>query len=89
MNIALHLERLVLDGISMPPGQQRLLHDALEAELTRLLAVRGPRPDWHATYNHDTYLPRLAGAAIELGPDGDPVRLGRQIAQSVFGSIAP
>lgn len=86
MNIALHVERLVLDGFDLPPTGQRLLQAAFEAELARLLGARGLPPGWESGLVPDT--PSLTGAAIELAPGADPARLGRQIALSVFSSMA-
>ncbi len=43
MNINLHIERLVLDGITLSPGESPLLKAAVEAELTRLLMSGGVR----------------------------------------------
>lgn len=48
MNINLHIERLVLDGISLPPGDRPLLQAAMEAELTRLLASSGLSDELHS-----------------------------------------
>lgn len=85
MNIALHMERLVLDGVELAPGQRNLLQAALEAELTRLLATGGLPP----SLAQAAPLPNIAAPPIEFAPDGDPVRLGQQIARSVYGSLAP
>jgi hypothetical protein len=39
MNISVHIERLVLDGLFVSHGQRPLLQAAVEAELTRLLTA--------------------------------------------------
>ncbi|WP_167759775.1 hypothetical protein [Massilia horti] len=84
MNIELHMERLVLDGVDLPPWERRQLQAAVEAELSSLLGD-GKLVSGLAVRAR---LQQLAGQAIELAPGCDPARLGRQIAQSVFGSIA-
>lgn len=85
MNIALHMERLVLVGVELPSGQRHLLQTAVEAELTRLLNARGVAPG----LVQGALLSQVSAAPIEIGPGADPVQLGQQIAQSVFGGIAP
>jgi hypothetical protein len=83
MNINLHIERLVLDGIPLGPGQGPLLQAAVEAELTRLLANRGlsdALQSGGALYNVRT-------TGIQLANDGNPARLGEQIAGAVYEGI--
>jgi len=41
MNVDLHIERLVLDGVPLNRRQSVALKDALECELSRLLEHRG------------------------------------------------
>jgi hypothetical protein len=40
-NIQIYIDRLILDGISVPHSQRPLLQAAVEAELGRLLAEGG------------------------------------------------
>jgi hypothetical protein len=83
MNINLHIERLVLDGVPLAPGGRVLLQAAVEAELTRLLASGGlsdALQSGGALYNVKT-------TGIQLGSDGSPARLGEQIAGAVYGGI--
>jgi hypothetical protein len=83
MNIELHIEQLILDGIAIAPGQRALLHAAVEAELTRLLTQGGLAEG----LANGGALPSIRTGAIQLAPDGDPQRMGTQIAQSVYGGI--
>ena len=84
MNINLHIDRLVLDGISLSPGDRPLLQAAVEGELTRLLASGDGLSDalqsGGALYNVRT-------TGIQLANDGNPARLGAQIAGAVYGGI--
>ncbi len=82
MSIALHIERLVLDGLPAHAGQRAQILAALEAELSRLLAERG-LPGVAAGA-----VPRVDAAPVRLAP-GAPDQWGRQIAQSLVGSLAP
>lgn len=83
MNINLHIERLVLDGISPSPGERPLLQASVEKELTRLLASGGlsdALQSGGALYNVRT-------AGIQLANEVGPTRLGEQIAGAVYGGI--
>ncbi len=83
MNINLHIERLVLDGISLAPGERPLLQGAVQTELTRLLANSGLNEALRA--GGALYSMRAAG--IQLANEGSPARLGGQIAGAVYGEI--
>ncbi|HEY0063203.1 MAG TPA: hypothetical protein VGC21_13865 [Telluria sp.] len=85
MNIALHMEKLVLTGFDMPSGQRGLLQASVEAELARLLTEGGVAPG----LARGALLGHVDAASIEVAAGADPVQLGRQIAQSVYGGIAP
>lgn len=83
MNINLHIERLVLDGIPLSPGERPLLQAAVEAELTRLLLNGGlsdALQSGGALYNVRT-------ADIQLVSNESAARLGDQIAGAAYGGI--
>jgi hypothetical protein len=82
MNINLHIERLVLDGVNLAPGQRQLLQASVETELTRLLTAGG----LSANLAQGTALPRLSTSGIQM-TGNNPTQMGRQIAQSVYGGI--
>lgn len=82
MNITLHIDRLVLEGIDFPPDQQHLLQAHVISELTRLLE----NGRLVSSLTGDTALARLPVDSIQLAGN-DPVKLGQQIAQSVYGGI--
>lgn len=82
MNIKLHIDRLVLDGVNLLPDQQHLLQAHVMSELTRLLSKGGLAPDLAG----GIALERLSASSIQL-TDSNPVQLGQQIAQSVYGGI--
>ena len=83
MNINIHIERLVLDGVGISPSQRPLVKAAVEAELGRLLADGGLAPDLLA----GGAVPRVQGSTIKLQPESNPSQLGQQIAQAVYGGI--
>lgn len=82
MNINLHIERLVLDGINLTPDQQQLLQASIVSELTLLLSNGGLAP--HLV--EDITLSRLSTNGIQL-TGNNPTQLGQQIARSVYGGI--
>jgi hypothetical protein len=83
MNINLHIEHLVLDGLPLTSRQGRAVQGELECELARLLEQHG--------------LGRVSGAAlsslsvapIQLSPGGEPLQWGRQIARALYAGLAP
>lgn len=82
MNIKLHIDRLVLDGLDFSPDQQHLLQTSVVHELTRLLSEGGLAPHLAG----GIVLDRLSAGDIQV-VDNRPVQLGRQIAQSVYGGM--
>ena len=83
MNINLHIERLILDGVDIAPGQRHLLQGAVEAELTRLLTTGGLSPDLVG----GVAVPRISAGNMQLRAGNNATQLGQQIAQSVYGGI--
>lgn len=83
MNINLHIERLVLDGLDLAPEQRPLLQAAVESELSRLLTERGLSP----SLAQGMAVPRLSAQDIQTTSSNNPTQLGQQIAQSVYGGI--
>ncbi|MEC4748960.1 hypothetical protein [Methylomicrobium sp. Wu6] len=82
MNINLHIERLVLDGVTIAPGQHQLLQSIVASELIRMLRYGGFSP----SLAQGGSLSRISGKDILL-TGNDPTHLGRQIAYSISGSI--
>jgi hypothetical protein len=83
MNINLHIERLVLDGLPVGHGQGALIKAAVEAELGRLLREGGL-----------SQALRLGGAfasqranSISMGGDDSPAQVGQQIGRAVYSRI--
>ncbi|WP_404361092.1 hypothetical protein [Methylotuvimicrobium sp. KM1] len=83
MNINLHIERLILDGIDITPGQRHLLQASLTTELTRMLAEGGLAPN----LAQGVASPQATASDVQLNDANNPAQLGRQIAQSVYGGI--
>ncbi len=62
MNINLHIERLILDGLPMTRSQGVLVQAAVEAELGHLLTTEGLSPGLRA----GGAIPSLRGTSIQL-----------------------
>jgi hypothetical protein len=83
MNINIHIERLVLDGLPIARHQGPLVQAAVEAELARLLAADG----LEVNLLTGGALSHVQAGSIQLARDGNPGQLGQQIAQTVYGGI--
>lgn len=83
MNISIHIERLILDGLPIAQRDRPRLQAAIEEELTRLLANGSLAVDLQTP----GMLPRLSGGTLELTRDEEPRQLGKQIAQAVYRGI--
>ena len=83
MNINVHIERLVLDGVSLSPDDRPVLQATIESELSRLILQQG----WPAP-SRSTQVYRVAGNSVQIGQTIDAASLGQQIARSVHGGNA-
>lgn len=83
MHIELHIERLVLDGLSASPRERTLMRASLETELARLLTEQGLA---HELSGGGAF-PSLGADNIELSPRGDAWQTGEQIARAVYGGL--
>ena len=83
MNINVHIERLVLDGLPVTSSQGSLVQAAVEAELARLLTAEGLSAEFLA----GGAMPSLRAGGIHLTKDSNPTQLGQQIAQAVHGGL--
>ena len=84
MNIRLHIDRLVLDGLPVGAHDGRLVQAAVEAELSRLLAV-GIAPD---VFGQGFAVPSVRAEAVQLHNGATPQDIGTRVAQAVHGGIA-
>jgi hypothetical protein len=90
MNIHLHIEGILLDGIDLPAHQLPLFQQAVEAELSRLLSAGGLQ----SGLENGAAL-REAPADGPLAPAGspatgealDPAGFGREVARAVYGGF--
>lgn len=83
MNINLHIERLVLDGLNLGPGQGVRVKQAVEAELARLLLESGLADNLQS----GGALPDVRAHPMPIGENADPSSLGKAIGRAVYGGI--
>jgi hypothetical protein len=83
MNINLHIERLILDGITIDTADCQALQVAVEAELTRCLSENGIGPN---VISGDVPA-EISGDTISIEPHHTPSQLGEQIGQAVHKGI--
>ena len=80
-NIELNIEELVLHGFS--PGDRYGIGEAVERELTRLLADRGV-PE---SLERGGEIANMDGGAFEVAPGSRAEAIGAQVARAVYGGL--
>jgi hypothetical protein len=83
MNVRLHIERLVIDGVPVPAGGGRRMEAAVTKELTRLLA----RGKLHPALGSGGAIPQLRGGTIHLDAGRNPASMGTQLARAIYGGL--
>ncbi len=83
MNIRVHIEELILDGVPLGRQQGPLVQAAVEAELGRLLAEGGLAPGLVSA----GAIPRLEAGPLHVAPNAGPANLGTGIAGAVYAGI--
>ena len=83
MKVNLHIERLIIDGLTLEGYQGPAVKASVEAELSRLMERRG--------ISHELItagaVPSVSAENIQAGGEANPASLGKQIARSVYGGI--
>lgn len=83
MKIAVHIERLILDGLPVERRDAAAVQAAVQAELTRLIGTEGLAQNLMS----GSAMPVARGGAIQLTSESDPTHLGTQIAQAVHRGL--
>ncbi|UCE50621.1 MAG: hypothetical protein JSW47_10740 [Phycisphaerales bacterium] len=85
MTVNIHIERLILDGLSVPYHQQPLLQAAVETELEHLF-IAGGTVDGLMT---NSEVSCISGGSIKFtNADNKPTHLGEQIARAVYKGVS-
>jgi hypothetical protein len=82
MSINIHIERLILDGLSVSDAQGPIIGAAVERELARLLATGG----LESSLQSGGAWPSVPVSNLQLTA-GKPAYLGQQIATVIYGGI--
>lgn len=83
MNIRLHIDRLILDGLNVDPGQGALVKASVEAELRRLLTEGEPCSDLQVR----STMSDIATNPMQIFQDSKPSSIGIEIAREIYGRI--
>lgn len=83
MNINLHIERLILDGLPLEARDSTALRAAVEVELAQLLSQNTDMLNWQSS----GAMSSMRADAIQLTVQSNPGQIGRQIAGSIYGGI--
>lgn len=81
MNVHLHIERLIVDGLPAGPGQSASLGAGLEEELARLLLSNA------LAFGSSRDQASVNAGAIQVSGDASGRAVGRQIGQTLFASL--
>lgn len=83
MNVRLHIDRLVIEGLDVPYASRDALQAAVERELSRLIARDGIARQWTA----GAAVPSVRAPEIATASTARPAQLGAAIAGAVHGGI--
>ena len=82
--IRLNIDRLVLNGFE--PQEGKVLSEALQSQLSQVLADRATRAEW--ARSHRTPVMKLGRMPLEAGSTGAR-KLGGQVARAVGKGLKP
>jgi hypothetical protein len=85
LNIKLHIEELVLH--SFAPNDRYAIADAVERELSRLLAEDFGNAGLPRSLANNSGQPRVDAGNFQVAPGAKANSIGAQIAQAVHGGI--
>ena len=85
VNIRVHIERLILEGLTVGQNEAAQVQAAVETELARLVETGGLAPELKTGTN----LASVAAGNLTLGRERTGTFLGGQIARSVYDGVGP
>lgn len=83
MNIIVHIERLILDGVPIATNQRHKLQAAFKAELTRLLMTGQLTVDLQTRGTRK----QVPAGALELQANEPADMLGKKLALAIYKGI--
>jgi hypothetical protein len=84
MIINLHIDRVVVDGVSLEQGSERHVRAAVERELSSLLMTRGVPTSMLG----GGAVPGVRENSAHLEKASTPTAVGREVARSIYGSLS-
>jgi hypothetical protein len=81
MRIELHIDRVILDGLSFSPHQAEAIRAALESELSQRWQESPPKLFSGAT-------PTLATPSLSVEQNPSPDQFGRDLAGALHGGLS-
>jgi hypothetical protein len=83
MSVRVHIDRVVLDGISVSAAGRPHLRAAIESELARLIAAGGISPELAG----GIAVPSVRAPEMSFAGNAEPAQIGRRIAHSVYAGV--
>jgi len=83
MSVAVQIDRLILDGLAVPPGSPGAIGAHVEHELSRLLAQGGVCRE----LEQGGAVATLRGGMVNVADAREASALGRQLARAVYRGI--
>ena len=83
MNIRLHIDRLVIEGIDVAHASRAALRSAIETELARQIAAGGISPSLAG----GIAVPNVSAPEITVPHGAKPAHLGGAIAGAIYGGV--
>lgn len=83
--IEIHIERLVLEGVS--PADRHRVGAAVERELARLLSERGVPPGLDMDPPTARHLRQVDGGSFQRSPVDRPQTVGARVAEGVYRGL--
>lgn len=82
MNIKLNIDKIIIDQTNLAPHHRFSFQQAVEQELTRLL-----NKDGMPSANSNRSISYINAGSIQINRQNNPVRLGHQIAGTIYQGI--
>jgi hypothetical protein len=83
MNVKLHIERVIVDGVALGEGSEKQLRLGLAQELTALFLAQGVPECMH----RGDAIPTLKSTPLVLSPNKTSVGIGEEVAHSASSSF--
>lgn len=84
-NLSVHIEELVLHGFA--PVDRHAIAEAVERELSHLLARGSSEPFAYESLQHDLVQASVDGGSFHVAANSTPSSIGSRIAWAVHGGL--